>query len=77
MPMSNSPAPAALVSLDDIRAAAGRIRDVARRTPVIEVRGLALKCENLQPMGAFKIRGACNMIAQLSPEARSAGVITF
>jgi len=38
---------------------------------------LALKCENLQPMGAFKIRGACNMIAQLAPEARAAGVITF
>jgi threonine dehydratase len=28
-------------------------------------------------MGAFKIRGACNMIAQLAPEARAAGVITF
>jgi threo-3-hydroxy-L-aspartate ammonia-lyase len=86
-----------LVTLDDIRAAAGRIRDVAVRTPVLTVplpsrdgRGsrpsggpdparpmLALKCENLQPMGAFKIRGACNMIAQLTPEARAAGVITF
>ena len=66
-----------LVTLDEIRAAAGRIRDVARRTPIIEAKGLALKCENLQPMGAFKIRGACNMIAQLSPEARAAGVITF
>lgn len=88
----------ALVSLDDIRAAAERIRGVAIRTPVLEAgpmpRGaaasgagaagpgagadrLALKCENLQPMGAFKIRGACNMIAQLAPEARAAGVITF
>ena len=28
-------------------------------------------------MGAFKIRGACNMIAQLPPEARAAGVITY
>jgi threonine dehydratase len=91
--------PAQLVTLDDIRAAAGRIRDVAVRTPILEVairpsgqvspedvvrpaprRGaaaLALKCENLQPMGAFKIRGACNMIAQLAPGARAAGVITF
>jgi threonine dehydratase len=77
MPTSSSPVPAALVRLDDIRAAAGRIREVARRTPVIEAGGLALKCENLQPMGAFKIRGACNMIAQLPPEARAAGVITF
>jgi len=38
---------------------------------------LALKCENLQPMGAFKMRGACNFLAQLSPEARAAGVITY
>jgi threonine dehydratase len=80
--MSNS---RGLVSLDDIRAAAGRIRDVALRTPIVEVEDrqgegpatLALKCENLQPMGAFKIRGACNMIAKLIPEARAAGVITF
>ena len=54
-----------------------------RRTPLIEVGGVAgepafaLKCENMQPAGAFKIRGACNMIAQLSPEARAAGVITY
>ena len=66
-----------LVTLDDIRAAATRIRGVAMRTPLIEAGGIALKLENLQPMGAFKIRGACNMIAQLSPEARAAGVITY
>jgi threonine dehydratase len=40
-------------------------------------RSLFLKCENLQPMGAFKMRGACNFLAQLSPEARAAGVITY
>src|SRR5688572_31825143 len=79
MPTNSLPGPAALVSLDDIRAAAGRIRGIAVRTPVLEVEDppLALKCENLQPMGAFKLRGACNMIAQLPPEARAAGVITF
>jgi threonine dehydratase len=78
-----------LVTLEEIQAAAGRLRGVARRTPVLDLdlsdrRGiasgppsLALKLENLQPMGAFKIRGACNMIAQLSPEARAAGVITY
>jgi threonine dehydratase len=66
-----------LVTLDDIRAAATRIRGVARRTPVIDVERLALKCENLQPSGAFKVRGACNMVAQLTPEARAAGVITY
>ncbi|HUE85178.1 MAG TPA: threonine/serine dehydratase [Vicinamibacterales bacterium] len=36
-----------------------------------------LKCENFQPMGAFKIRGAYNMLAQLSPEALERGVITY
>jgi threonine dehydratase len=66
-----------LVTLDDIRAAATRIRGVARRTPVLDVDRLALKCENLQPSGAFKVRGACNMVAQLSPEARAAGVLTY
>jgi len=70
-----------LVTLDDIRAAATRIRGVARRTPVLEIEltasSLALKCENLQPSGAFKLRGACNMVAQLQPAARAAGVITY
>lgn len=37
----------------------------------------AIKCENMQPAGAFKIRGAYNMIVQLSLEARAAGVITY
>jgi threonine dehydratase len=73
----------ALVSLDDIRAAATRIRGVAVRTPLLEVRAsgvLGLKCENFQPGGAFKIRGACNMIAQLlapSERSESRGVITY
>ncbi len=79
-----------LVSLDDIRLAAGRIRALVRRTPLIEAGApgadggagtshdrVMLKCECFQPGGAFKIRGACNMIAQLPPEARSAGVITY
>ena len=39
--------------------------------------GLLLKCENLQPMGAFKIRGAFNMIAQLPKDALDRGVITY
>jgi threonine dehydratase len=36
-----------------------------------------LKCENFQPMGAFKIRGALNMLAQLPREEISRGVITY
>jgi threonine dehydratase len=66
-----------MVTLDDVRAAAVRIRGVAARTPLLTVGLLALKCENLQPMGAFKVRGACNMIAQLAPQSRAAGVITY
>jgi threonine dehydratase len=68
-----------LVSLDDITAAAQRVRGVARRTPVIPsaLPGLFLKCENMQPMGAFKMRGAYNMVAQLPPDVRARGVITY
>jgi threonine dehydratase len=67
-----------LVSIDDIRDAAERIRGVAVRTPLLEVPGpFFLKCEQMQSMGAFKIRGAANMLAQLAPEARAAGVITY
>lgn len=65
-----------LVSLADVREAAERIRGVAVRTPIVHSAFL-LKCENLQPMGAFKMRGACNFLAQLPPEARAAGVITY
>ncbi len=78
-----APASTSLVSLDDIRAAAARIAGIARRTPLIDVGGIngepafAIKCENMQPAGAFKIRGAYNMVAQLSVEARGAGIITY
>jgi threonine dehydratase len=79
MPMSST-----LVSLGEIEAAAGRVRPAARVTPLIEVAWpgagtgqLFLKCENFQPMGAFKIRGAYNMLAQLSRDALSRGVITY
>jgi threonine dehydratase len=79
-----------LVTLDEIEAAAERIRHVAVRTPLIDVSSpspvasgfsrkiasFGLKCENLQPMGAFKIRGATNMLLRLGDAARS-GVITF
>lgn len=81
--MPTAPASTSFVSLDDVRAAATRIAGVARRTPLVEVGGIngepvfAVKCENMQPAGAFKIRGAYNMLAQLSPDARAAGVITY
>jgi threonine dehydratase len=74
-----------LVSLDDIRAAAHRVQGTALRTPVLPlpwpgpdpIHPFWVKCENLQPMGAFKIRGAFNMLAQLPADARARGVITY
>ncbi len=71
-----------LVSLSAIRDAAKRIQPIARRTPVLDVSDLAgrplwLKCEPQQPGGAFKIRGATNMLMRLSPDALKRGVITF
>jgi threonine dehydratase len=71
-----------LVSLNDIRAAAERVRPIVVRTPLVDVsapagRPLFLKCENMQPGGAFKIRGAYNMVSMLTPEQRARGVITF
>ncbi len=75
----------ALVSLDDIRAAAERVRGAAVRTPALAVpwpgpdpaHPFFIKCENLQPMGAFKVRGAFNMLAQLSDGQRARGVVTY
>lgn len=68
-----------LVGLADVRAAAERLRGVALRTPLVAFgpaeRRHLLKAESLQPIGAFKIRGAYNAIAQLSPEERARGVV--
>lgn len=71
-----------LVTLEDIRRARERVKPIARVTPLVDVsaaagRPLLLKCENLQPGGAFKIRGAYNMVAQLTDEQRRRGVVTF
>jgi threonine dehydratase len=71
-----------LVTLDQIRAARERIRPVSQLTPLLDVSAVAarplwLKCESFQPGGAFKIRGAYNMIAQLTDEERRRGVITY
>jgi threonine dehydratase len=72
----------ATVSLADIAQARERIRGVVRETPLLDVstaagRRLYLKCENLQPGGAFKIRGAYNMVARLTDDQRHRGVITY
>ena len=71
-----------MVTLDEIVAARDRIRAIAKVTPLIDAstfarRPLWLKCEGLQPGGAFKIRGAYNMVAQLTDDQRRRGVITY
>ena len=70
------------VTVERIRGARERIRDVAKVTPLVDVSDIAgtplrLKCESLQPGGAFKIRGAYNMVAQLPDAERRRGVITY
>jgi threonine dehydratase len=80
--------PEPLVTLAEIRAAAARIAPVAVKTPLVRAqfpglsghgqpREIYLKAESLQPIGAFKIRGAANKILQLTPEEVSRGVITY
>lgn len=65
-----------MVTLDDVRAAADRIRGVALRTPLLPFREESyVKPESLQPTGSFKIRGAYNTLAQLPEDARARGVV--
>ena len=79
-------APARYIPLSSIRDAAGAVYDAAIRTPLIRVdlqptgsRGpaeLYLKLEALQPIGSFKIRGAYNVVRQLTPAQLKDGVWT-
>lgn len=80
-----------LVSLEDIQAAKKRIEGVAVRTPLYRVSrarlrmaraaepefDLYIKAESEQPIGSFKLRGAYNMMSQLTSEALQRGVITY
>jgi threonine dehydratase len=68
-----------LVGLDAIRAAAGILEGVTVRTPVVPfgLPGSWLKAESLQPIGAFKLRGAYVAVASLDDEERRRGVITY
>jgi len=81
--MTIEPPPVRRVSLDEIRAARERTRNVVVHTPLIQLRQdtaapeIWLKLETLQPINAFKIRGAANAVALLTPEARSKGVWTI
>jgi threonine dehydratase len=75
------PDEASLVTIDDIRAAAERLHGIAIRTPLVPFGPATdrryLKAESLQPIGAFKLRGAYATIATLSPDERTKGVITY
>lgn len=63
--------------LSEMRAALERLRGVAIRTPLLPFRDNAyIKAESLQPTGSFKIRGAYNAMARLTPEQRERGVVT-
>ena len=72
------------ITFDDVQRAAGRLRGVAHRTPVLtstmldERTGATVfvKAENHQRMGAFKFRGGYNAVAALDPETRARGVVT-
>jgi len=78
IPADLTPTPA------DVRAAAERIRPYAHRTPVLTCAGLDaiagarlhFKCENLQKVGAFKFRGACNAVFSLPADELARGVAT-
>ena len=74
-----------MVSFEDVREAAERLKGIAHLTPVATSRTLDerlsarlfLKCENLQRGGAFKFRGAYNAVSKLEPQERSRGVLTY
>jgi len=75
--------PVSPVSIDDIRAARERIAGAALRTPLVRWNGesppgveIFLKLECLQPIGAFKIRGAVNALAAADPDRIAGGVYT-
>ena len=82
--IAEAPAPGAarpLVDIDAVRAAAATLHGVAVRTPLVPFGPAAerryLKAESLQPIGAFKIRGAYNAVASLTADERARGVITY
>ena len=71
------------VTLQDIQKARETIKNIVKKTDILESIKLSemtganifYKCENLQKTGSFKIRGACNKIANLTEEEKSKGVI--
>ena len=72
-------------TLDDVQAAAERLRERIHRTPVLTSPSFDaasgyrafFKCENLQRAGSFKIRGALNVLLTLTDAERARGVVAF
>lgn len=81
--MSAIPEPIRPIQLSDIQQARKRIAKTIVRTPLIrlelgpEFPDIRLKLENLQPINAYKLRGAANAVAMLSDEERKRGVWTI
>src|SRR5205823_13731638 len=71
------------IELDEIREARERIAGTILRTPLVKLElgpdapDIRLKLENLQPINAYKLRGAANAVALLSEEERKRGVWTI
>jgi threonine dehydratase len=71
------------ITLDEIRAARERIAGTILRTPLVKLQlgpdapDIRLKLENLQPINAYKLRGAANAVAMLSEQERKRGVWTI
>lgn len=73
------------IQADDVRRAAERIQPLARKTPVLNSElfdaeaGVKtfFKCENLQRGGAFKIRGAANLVLSLPKESLAKGIVAY
>ena len=71
--------------METMRRAAQGLEGVAVRTPLLDIPALAdllgapvaAKCEHLQPVGAFKIRGAYTAVLRIPEEERARGVITY
>ncbi len=74
-----------LVGIESVREAARGLRGIAVRTPLLPAPWLTelvgapvrLKCEQFQPIGAFKLRGAYTMVARLNETDRARGVVTY
>jgi threonine dehydratase len=78
-----TPPPVRPITLDEIKDAARRIAPTIQRTPLVKLQlgpgfpDIRLKLENLQPINAYKLRGAANAVAKLSEAERAKGVWTI